>query len=45
MEFVFMMAGGAALVYLVTHLMIGRPWPNPRSDRAILHRITRKNRS
>lgn len=45
MEFVLIMAGGIALIYLVTYLMIGCPWPNRRADRATLTRLTRKNRS
>ena len=44
MEFVLMLLAGVGLVYLVTHLMIGNPWPNTRADRAALARATRKDR-
>ena len=41
--FVLTTLAGLAVLYLVTHLIIGNPWPNSRADRATLARFSRKD--
>lgn len=43
--FVLTTLAGLAVLYLLTHLIIGRPWIDTRADRATLDRFSRKDHS